>query len=130
MLGICLSSNVGSLGYAVPIDVARKVADAIRESGTVHWARLGVHGVDLDRGRARDLGVPGGALLEEVDANSPAANAGLSKGDIVVGLGVDRIDSVGSLIRALRGPRTGRSGGGDLPRGTRSHQVDATLNGA
>lgn len=127
VLGICLRGKEGELGYAVPIDVARKVADSIRGDGKVRWAHLGVHGVDLDPGRARDLALPGGAVLKQVDANSPAANAGLSTGDIVVGLGLERIDSIGALVRALRSHDPGEQVAVAFLRGTDSRRVDVTL---
>ena len=92
VLGICLPGKPAALGHAVPIDLVSKVGDALRKGGRVRWGRLGVKAVDLDPGRAQDLGIPGAAQLVSVEPNSPAAKAGLVKGDLVTQLGITRSD--------------------------------------
>ena len=69
--------NVG-IGFAVPVVMARAVMDQLIRFGEVRRGRLGIS--------MRDLAGGEGAQIDEVQANSPAAQAGLHKGDVVVGL--------------------------------------------
>ncbi|BAM90903.1 serine protease do-like precursor [Bradyrhizobium oligotrophicum S58] len=72
--------NVG-IGFAVPINMARRVMEQLVQSGRVDRGRIGVTLLDLDSpsdGRVQ------GARVADVSAGSPAERAGLRKGDIIV----------------------------------------------
>lgn len=69
--------NVG-IGFAVPGVMARAVMDQLVKFGEVRRGRLGVSMTDVAGGE--------GATLAEVQADSPASQAGLRKGDVVTGL--------------------------------------------
>src|SRR5258706_10223470 len=66
------------IGFAVPTAIARAVMDQLIRFGEVKRGRLGVAMQDVVGGE--------GAAVTEVQANSPAAQAGLLKGDVVTGL--------------------------------------------
>jgi serine protease Do len=71
------------IGFAVPSDIVRKVADAIIESGTVRHAYLGISGRTLFPELNEALGIDPnsrGILVGEVRAGGPAAAAGLQAG--------------------------------------------------
>jgi len=70
--------NVG-IGFAVPSVLARAVMDQLIKFGEVKRGRLGI-------AMQPPVGVNEGAQIAEVEANSPAAAAGLRKGDIVTAL--------------------------------------------
>lgn len=127
VLGICLHGTSTEVGYAVPVDVARKVDEALRHGGKVRWVWLGVEANNLDPGRARDLGIPGGASLEAVEARSPAAAAGLREGDVIIGLGQRPVESAGDLVSALRTHAPGDRIDVTLRRGSSLRQVRVTL---
>jgi Do/DeqQ family serine protease len=76
--------NVG-IGFAVPIRMARVVADQLIAYGKVQRGRVGVQIQDVtpDIANAMGLDKVGGALIARVEPNSPAAKAGLKQGDIV-----------------------------------------------
>jgi Do/DeqQ family serine protease len=77
--------NVG-IGFAVPINMARKVMDQLLADGVVRRGRIGVAIQDLTPDLARALGTErtGGAVVARVESGSPAQRAGLKPSDVVV----------------------------------------------
>ena len=76
------------VGFAIPVDLARNVMDQIVEHGKVTRGYLGVtiQGVDPDLAKAFGLTRGGGALVGDVSPDSPAAKAGLQRGDVILEL--------------------------------------------
>lgn len=77
--------NVG-IGFAVPSNMARAVMAQLARYGEVRRGRLGVAVQDLTPDIAAALGLAqtSGAIVTNVEANSPAARQGVKAGDIVV----------------------------------------------
>jgi serine protease Do len=74
--------NVG-IGFAIPVNMARKVMEQIIVNGRVERGRIGVSLNDLHP--SANKGLIQGAVIAEVAADSPAETAGLRKGDVVTG---------------------------------------------
>ena len=78
--------NIG-IGFAIPIDLAKKVAEQLRKNGRVVRGWLGIRAQDVSPQLAASLGVarPGGdmAQVTEVSEGSPAADAGVKVGDLI-----------------------------------------------
>ena len=73
--------------FAIPIDVAREVAQQLINNGVVtHRAWLGVEMGDLSEGMKSQRDLLGGVLLSRVWDETPAAKGGLLSGDIIVGI--------------------------------------------
>ena len=68
-----------NVGFAIPINLARQMADQIRKSGRVARGFLGVSGEDFTPARAAEMRTPfvAGALINAVGQGTPAAAAGL-----------------------------------------------------
>jgi len=73
--------NVG-IGFAIPVNMARRVMEQIVATGRVERGRIGVSLGDLHPSSGK--GRTDGALIAEVAADSPADRAGLRKGDVVI----------------------------------------------
>ena len=79
--------NVG-IGFAIPIDLARKVVEQLRKNGRVIRGWLGVRAQDLSPVAAASLGLTRSsgdmAVVTDVTESSPAAEAGIRTGDVIV----------------------------------------------
>jgi len=74
------------VGFAIPINMARDVAKQIIKYGSVHRGLMGIFVQHLTPELAQAMGYPGeskGALVSQVNENSPAEIAGLKPGDII-----------------------------------------------
>lgn len=74
------------LSFAVPINTAMHIVQQLRETGTVERGYLGVTVQPVDRGLAESFGLDRtvGALVADVVPDSPAAEAGLQPGDVIL----------------------------------------------
>jgi serine protease Do len=84
------------VSFAIPINMAVKIAEDLIYDGKVTRGYLGVNIDDVDENLAGALGLPAlqGALIREVVPNSPAAKGGLVAGDIVLtAAGVEVMDA-------------------------------------
>ena len=75
-------SAAEGIGFAVPIDTAKKVVSELRSNGKASHAYLGVSTVSITGSlKGEPTGADAGALVESVQRGSPAAVAGLRAGD-------------------------------------------------
>lgn len=74
------------IGFAIPMNAAKRVMEALMAEGTVHRALLGINIQDLNGAQAKSFGkdTAEGALVIQAVENSPAEKAGIKAGDIVV----------------------------------------------
>ena len=86
-------------GFAIPIDLARKVMDQIITNGRVHRAALGVSVQNATANDAAYVGLPDirGVLVQDFTENSPARKAGMEPGDIIIGVDGKPVEYVGQL---------------------------------
>jgi serine protease Do len=92
------------LGFAVPINLASDVARQVLQTGRVRRAFIGIQYGDVTPEMARefDLPVERGIIISYVQPGSPAAAAGIRRGDIYTRMNDTPIGSVGDLRRAIR----------------------------
>ena len=82
------SGSVG-IGFAVPVNTAKKLLPDLREGGEIERAYLGIEMADVTETLADDLNLPvqDGALITNVVDGGPADDAGLKEGDTPLGEG-------------------------------------------
>jgi serine protease Do len=77
------SGGFAGVGFAIPINLARSVAEQIVNTGRVERGFLGVAPQDLSEELTAQFGADKGALITQVTEDSPAARAGLKAGDVI-----------------------------------------------
>src|SRR5690606_30214849 len=92
------------LGFAVPINLARDVAEQLLATGAIRRALLGIGYQDISREMAAQLRLPvnAGLIVTNVNPGTPAADAGLRRGDIITRINSSDINGGGDLSRFLR----------------------------
>jgi serine protease Do len=117
------------LGFSIPINTARAVADQIIQKGYFARPYLGVstQAVTPDIASAYNLPVQYGAYISQVGSGSPAEKAGLQKGDIMTRIGDISIDETHSYINALYSYKAGDTLTVEFMRGANKMQVQVIL---
>ncbi len=118
-----LGERSAGIGFAIPIDRARRIADDLIAHGEVREGYLGVSVADLPAREGDRVGTTGGVAVTAVDASSPAERAGVRKGDrveAVDGFPVGTAEEFRFRIREL-GP--GTSAKLELVRGGKAVQL-------
>ena len=84
------------IGFAIPINMAKRVADGFLSQGRVVRAFLGVAPQEItpDLSTSLGLGAITGILVSRVERDSPAARGGLQNGDVILEFNGQKIDDV------------------------------------
>lgn len=106
LIGIntAIYSKAQGIGFAIPINKAKRVVEDLIRYGEIHIPWLGLVVQDLDPKLAQYFSLPKaeGVLISDVTDNSPAQEAGLQPGDIIIEAGGRRVnakDTYHSIIR-------------------------------
>ncbi len=101
------SGTTAGIGFAIPINSAKRIAHDLMTEGRVHFAFLGVQTLPVGGylAEALDLPVQEGLLVETAAKGGPAAVAGIRGGDRVAQAGMQRIAVGGDVIVAVDGQK-------------------------
>jgi len=101
------SGTTAGIGFAIPINTAKNIANDLITSGRVHRAYLGVVTFGLGGGLAEalDLPVQEGLLVETVEKGGPADAAGIHGGDRLVQAGLQKFYIGGDVMVAIDGQK-------------------------
>jgi S1-C subfamily serine protease len=97
------SGTTAGIGFAIPINAAKNIANDLMTDGRVHRAFLGVETLAVNAwlSEALDLPVKEGLVVERATKGGPAAAAGIRGGDRVAQAGMRRIYIGGDVIVAI-----------------------------
>ncbi|MEY4452280.1 MAG: hypothetical protein RLZZ380_1401 [Actinomycetota bacterium] len=95
------SGNIG-VGFSIPSNVAKRVADEIIKTGQASHALLGAMVTDQPFNAKSSSSFSVGALIKQVTAGGPAEAAGLKAGDLVTKFNGEAILDAGELTAAVR----------------------------
>ena len=128
VLGVMVSGSRGT-AFAVPADIAWRVAGTLEERGSVKRGYLGIlsQPVRLPDGGRLGLTQKGGLLVVGVEDGSPADRGGLIVGDILATLDGQPVEDTDDLLVLLGGDRVGRSVPVKLVRGGELAEVEVTV---
>jgi len=105
VIGINTAINAAgqNIGFAIPVDVARRILPQLRENGRVVRGYLGVSITNLSRTEADAFGLQStdGALVEQVVPGHAAEKAGLLHGDIILSVNGKSIADTRELIDTI-----------------------------
>jgi S1-C subfamily serine protease len=94
------NGNVG-IGFAIPIDTVKQKIGTLKTKGTIKYAYLGVSAATVDSSFTGLLPVKSGALIQTVEAGSPAAKAGLQGGDITAQMNGQPVALGGDIVTEI-----------------------------
>ena len=99
------SGTTAGIGFAIPINMAKRIEQDLITEGRVRQAYLGISEIALwpELSEALKLPVQQGLLIERVVPRSPAAQAGLRGGDRVALAGLQRLIIGGDIVVAIDG---------------------------
>ncbi len=122
-------SQPGSIGvgFAIPIDQAKRIAQEIINTGTATHAVLGASVQDASGGSGQ---ISAGAELAKITPGSGAEAAGLQPGDVVTKVGSQSVESADALIAAVRSAQPGGTTDVTYTRGSDTQTVTVTLGSA
>ncbi|MEU4361328.1 trypsin-like peptidase domain-containing protein [Promicromonospora sp. NPDC023987] len=118
------SGSIG-LGFAIPSNLATQISDQLKEDGTAEHAFLGVSLQDATA-TADDVTRRGAGVVEVVP-DSPAGNADIQKGDVIVGIDGDPVNGSASLTAFVREKEAGAESVLTLVRDGSTQEVNVTL---
>ena len=93
------SPDLSNLISAVGISDLKKLVESLSNDKDI--AYFGVYGVDVTESANEELGVPLGAYITEIDMDSPAMNAGIQSGDVILKWNDMEIESYQDLVSTL-----------------------------
>jgi serine protease Do len=123
------TGSFAGISFAIPIDYAFNVADQLMKTGRVTRGRIGVSIGNVTRDLAESLGLPKpeGAAVSTVEADSPAAKAGLEVGDVITRLDGRPVEGSADLSRSIRSMKPGSKANLTVWRAGKTRDIAVTV---
>ncbi len=129
VIGILTTGLVNGIALAIPMDIAKNIADTLVKQGYIKRGYLGISSqlVRLPDAQRAGQTQEHGLLIVKVDENSPAQKGGLMLGDILVALDGHAINDSEDLQILLTGDRVGKAIPIDVIRGNTLQTLQVTV---
>ena len=97
------SGGYQGIGFAIPSNMASPIMDSLKKSGKVvrGWLGVAIQDVDQELAEAMKLPFATGILLSDVKSGTPAAKAGLARGDVVLKVDGKVVDTSGQFRNVI-----------------------------
>jgi serine protease Do len=117
------------IGFDIPAATAKAVVAQLKEHGSVTRAYIGVQVQPVSAGIAESLGLKKaeGALVDEAQADTPAAKAGIQPGDVITAVNGTAVKDSRDLARHISAMAPGSTAKLDIVRKGESKTVNVTL---
>lgn len=134
-INTAVASSAQSIGFAIPINRAKKDIQSVRSTGSIKVPYVGVRYImiDADLAKSKNLAVTEGALINSdgtnpaVMPNSPAAKAGFKSGDIITQFGDTTVNSDHPLGNIIQDYNVGDVVNAKILRGLETLNLKVTL---
>ena len=105
------TGTTAGIGFAIPVNTAKRIAHDLITDGRVHQAFLGIDTIPINESFAEALGLPAqeGLLVQRTTRGGPASEAGIRGGDRVAQAGMRRFYIGGDVITAIDGQKVANS---------------------
>jgi len=129
VVGILTTGLVNGVALAIPMDIAKGIADTLAKQGYIKRGYLGISSqlVELPISQRAGRNQEHGLLIVKVDEHSPAQQGGVLVGDIVVALDGHSINDSEELQLLLVGDRVGRAVPVEVMRGNTLQTLSVTI---
>ncbi len=129
LIGITTAAAIRGLGVVIPAPIVSKAVSAVMEHGGARRGYLGVAGqaVELPEAQRGPDGDANALLVVAVTAGSPAAEAGIMIGDVLVSFDTHRVISAGDLLALLGADRIGSTVPVEIRRGGAPLELNLTI---
>lgn len=132
------TGSYAGYGFAIPTTIMNKVVNDLKKFGTVQRAVIGVLGMDVsnyidvekEKGNDVDFGTVNGVYISEVTEGSAAADAGLTKGDVITAVDGKQISKMSELQEIVSMHRPGDKISITYMRNKKSQTKSVTLKNA
>lgn len=125
-----LSGGSEGMGFAIPVNTAKKIMDDLVQGRRVLYGWIGVIIQDLDPNLAGYFGLQdkNGVLISRIVESSPAYNAGLKPGDVIISIDSESVRNTQDLVRQLLKRQIGEMVGLGVVRSGTLYSVDVQVD--
>lgn len=103
------SGGSQGVGFAIPVNMATRIVEQLRETGKVTraWLGVGIQELTPELARGLDISTSDGILVNDIFADGPAARAGFEEGDVILSMNGQPAESVAKFRNRVAGSRPG-----------------------
>jgi serine protease Do len=111
VIGVNVATTFGAenIGFAIPVNVVKPILSSFIENGRIIRPYLGVSYVIITKDMAVLRDMPEGAYVSSVIQGSPADDAGLKRGDIIIKINENEVTSENTLAKIINDSKVGDS---------------------